>query len=206
MTKALSRTLSAKLDTYKSGQLPKVNSFDDILAPDVQRVATSLLHKEGVAVPIVSTMLNGLAAVSGINANANTLVMLAEELVDYVGPYPIEDVVLYLKRVSRGQYCKFYGQMSLPDLIRGFMEYDKERMDYITRNHDKIKRERNGTSSVRGQGTFLSPQIREGDDDTPREKQSLEWVLKTLYGLSDDQVNKAIESQKNKTESDNPSA
>ena len=27
MTKALSRTLSAKLDTYKAGQLPKVNTF-----------------------------------------------------------------------------------------------------------------------------------------------------------------------------------
>lgn len=172
--------------------LPKPKHFADYLAPGAPRTSLSQLNEERKAVPIVSVLFDGLARVSGIQADERSVVLIAKAFVEDLPGYPLEDIILFLRKVSRGEFGKLYGKLSLPDLMDMWRQYDQQRLAYLRDQHERRKAECDGQSMVTGLGTFHSPAKRQDLDNRPRTKQSMEWVLTELYGIPVERVREIL--------------
>lgn len=175
--------------------LPKPKRFEDYLVPGSKTTSLSKLNAERKAVPIVSVLFDGLARMSGIQADEKAVVMIAKVFVEDLPGYPLEDIILFLRKVSRGEFGKLYGKLSLPDLMDMWRKYDEQRLAYLRDQHERRKAHNDGQSMIRGAGTFIDPGKREDLDNRPRQKQSLEWVLTELYGMPEEHVKRIIEKK-----------
>lgn len=189
-----SGTPGSSLEQLIGKPAPKPKRFEDFLLGS-ETTSLTQLEQKGKAVPVVSVLFEGLARVSGVDADPKAVVQIARAFVDDLPGYPLEDVILFLRKVSRGEFGKLYGRLSLPDLMDMWRQYDAQRLEFLRANHERRKADMGGESTTGGLGTFHSPRRREDKDNTPRPKQSLEWVLTELYGIPSERVKDILEKK-----------
>ena len=177
-------TLPSVIEDTKS-----VRKFEDYLAPGAKRTSMVQLKQDGSAVRIVSVLFKQMAEVVGANTSPAAIVQISEEFVEELKLYPVEDLVLFLRKAAKGTYGPLYNKLSLPTLMEYWRKYDEERSEYLRRQNQQKTEEH-----IKGSGTFLSPYTRESADSPERPVHSLEWVLRNLYGYTDQQIAKAREN------------
>lgn len=171
--------------------LPQPEGFKDFLLPGQPKTSLVQLRKSGKAVPIMSAMLTGLANSLGTDLPPARAIAIAGDFLRDLGPYPLEDVVLFLKQVSRGEYGKFYGKISYADLMIMWREYDERRLRFIHQNHEREKKELNGDWEVKGETSSLGLKPRTREKREPvriKQMESTEDVLRHLYRWPEDKI------------------
>jgi len=183
------------LQNWNDTDLPVPSKFSDFLAPGAPRTSLSALERSGKGVPVVSVLFKGLAEHLDLEVSPHKLVSLSRAFIEHLGPHPIEDLILFLRKVSRGEFGKLYNRLSLPDLIIMWESYDNQRISFLQEQHRKLKEDYDGNTNVKGLGTFVSPKKRLDQDNIPRTVKSMEWVLHDLYGIPQEKVDEILKTK-----------
>jgi hypothetical protein len=159
-------------------QLPKVRDFGFLEKPETR---VSWRNFEGKESEVLAVVLTGAADVLSLDMPPQRAMNLADSLLEEVGFYPVNDVLLFLRRYVRGEFGPTYGKLSLDQMMTAWRRYDQERLDFIRASHERKKEMLNGSTHVSGLGTFNAPQQRHDNDNRERPIRSVEWVIENLY-------------------------
>lgn len=134
--------------------------FNDRLPALIQKQGLERVHKLlGAAIQVAMESLNLKQPLSADQTFDLVDAILDSSTEDYLG---IEDVVLFLQKLVRGEAGTLYNQMDIPKFMKMFEEYRQERHTACLR----AREEQHVQNKISGKSDYRTS-IEQGDVDTP---------------------------------------
>lgn len=148
-----------------------INFSGLMTVPSKDRIPALAKEDFPACLKVVNNAIHLFLSASGVNAN--TSVMISSSILNeaHEDNLSVEDVVMFLMKLSGGQYGKFFGAITPDSFMEKFEEYRQER-------HEVIMNIRYEDSA---QHKALGPSERESDNNVDERKLMAGDVLKYHY-------------------------